>query len=160
MRRGAESYLKGKIGELVAREYVESLGYTDIVATTGKGPDLVAKKGGKTFTFEVKLACRIPNTNSWSTAAVCPNRRNDDFMAIVFPNGKVFVCTMTEHHQASSPCGRRCVSEMAKELCPELIRPSFRRVARPKKPKGPKKRALSEIIEILKARGEWPREVA
>jgi hypothetical protein len=137
-------YLKGKRTEDIARKHIESLGYIHTVQTTALGPDIVGWRDGAAFFFEVKPA-RQTQRNCFVTGPVMPNRREDHFVAIVLPNKKVFVFPMHEHLSACGPSGVRVVTKLVREHCPESFAPK----------KGRRFAAL-RMVEILKARNEWP----
>lgn len=113
-RVGRSAYIKAKKTELIAKKYIESIGYTNTVQCTAQGPDVVGFMNGRKYLFEVKPARKY--FKQWLTSPVLPLRKNDDFIAIVFPNGFVSIQLMVDHLKVCSPAGHRNVASLFKEL--------------------------------------------
>jgi hypothetical protein len=93
--------------EITAAKYFESFGMT-VRRTTGKGPDLVI---GKSVTVEVKGA-NYHHGKSLRVCSVKPKRLNDDLVAIVMPDNRIIVETMTTHLSKCDKSGSRTVTHL------------------------------------------------
>jgi hypothetical protein len=107
------NYNKAKVTERIARSHIERLGYADIVQTTSTGPDLIGFKDGRAWMFEVKGTFRWGN--KWVTNPVLPARIKDHFIAIVLPNGFVYVEPMAAHLRSCHPSGIRDVTRLVQD---------------------------------------------
>lgn len=72
------------------------------------GADLFVIKGTRAFSVEIKTA--EPQRNSYRIRRVEAKRRNDDFIAIVFPSGYVLLEPMKQHLKLCSPSGQRTIT--------------------------------------------------
>lgn len=70
------------------------------------GPDLTIIKNDSAYRIEVKILYKI-RSGSMQTGPIEEARRNDDFVAIVFPNGFVFIEPMDEFLKLANLDGRR-----------------------------------------------------
>lgn len=95
------------IHELTAARYFESFGMP-VRRTAGKGPDLVI---GKSVTVEVKGA-NYHHGKSLRVCSVTPKRLRDDLVAIVMPDNRVIVETMTSHLSKCDKSGSRTVTHL------------------------------------------------
>lgn len=106
---------RGRATEKIAKEYFESLGFTVSQADI-KGPDLVLtlpERPDFMKTVEVKPARRNGKApNAYRVDRVCRNRRDDDFIAIVMPNGTIWIEPMDEHLKKCGPGGWRSVTKL------------------------------------------------
>lgn len=78
------------------------------------GPDLVCMIGEMKWTVEVKRATY--NSRSWRVGVVRPARLNDDLVAIVLPNGRVYIDSMGNHKGLTQKNGSRTVTAIVKEF--------------------------------------------
>lgn len=102
--------------EKIAAEHFRSIGWS-VEHGHGAGPDLIISGwagGSARASVEVKQAFR--GTRCWLVPFVKPNRRSDDFVAIVLPNGKVIVEKMSEHLSKCGNYGNRAVTAMVKQF--------------------------------------------
>lgn len=74
------------------------------------GPDLVIIKKAECFRVEVKTV--VYSTRQWKVKK--NHRPQDDYIAIVFPNGLVHIDTMKDHVKKSHNNGDRSVTDLAK----------------------------------------------
>lgn len=105
---------KGRMAEKTVQTYFEQMGAI-VKITKTKGPDLLVKLGNKTFTVEVKSAS--PNGTGWRIAPVSDLRKNDDFLAIVFPDNRIHIEFMKDHLSKVSSSGVRGVTSLLKTCC-------------------------------------------
>ena len=87
---------------------IQAMGF-EILHVTKKntnGPDIVAKKSGRAYSFEVKKVS-IKKSKSVQCPPVEPNRINDDFIIIEFNSGYVLIEPMSDHLKNCSPSGVR-----------------------------------------------------
>jgi hypothetical protein len=73
---------------------------------TKSGADIWALKNGKVYSIEVKKA-KPQNGNNFQVRPVEPNRKKDDYIAVVFPSGYVLFEPMKDHVSACSLKGTR-----------------------------------------------------
>lgn len=100
--------------ELVAAEFFRSLGFS-VEVGHGAGPDLFCEAGNLSYTVEVKKAGL--NSRRWRVGNVKPARKKDDLVAIVLPNGRVYIDSMEHHLDACTPRdGSRSVTRIVKEF--------------------------------------------
>lgn len=90
---------------------INQMGYRVIFWNEPKnanGPDCVIQKdGGRPMTLEVKKLWR--KAGSWSCSPVSPPRRQDDWIAIIFPTGYVLLEPMRDHLKCCAPTGARSI---------------------------------------------------
>lgn len=156
-------HVKGRQAERTAQAFMIKAGCEDVRLIGGSfNPDLTFMESGVLKRVEVKTACNVPRTkNAWITYPVSSARESDDYVIIVFPDDSVLMCTMAEHLAACDAGGNRRVSLLVWHRCPDLRVPRTRysidpELKRRPRPRTSRKHARDEIIEILKARGEWP----
>jgi hypothetical protein len=75
-----------------------------------QGPDLVATRGQKRFTVEVKLA--IYHRRAWQVNRV--TRKDDDVIAIVWPSGAVWFDLMSQHLACVGASGDRYLTALGR----------------------------------------------
>lgn len=71
------------------------------------GVDLYAIKKDKVFSVEIKMASIIKNRNVLRIRKVEKNRKQDDLIAIVFPNKYVLLEPMKDHLRNCNKTGDR-----------------------------------------------------
>lgn len=140
--------VKGRRSERAVETYLNSKGHTNVIVLGGpNAPDITFVEFGRTVKVEVKTVIRNRSYNGWYVDRVSPNRRGDDYIAFVFPDGSIQMEPMNDHLLKVGSSGRRNVSSTVLGWHPDqTINPKFR--------------ARNAIITILRARGEWPSEVA
>lgn len=99
--------------EKKAGEFFRSLGF-EVEHTESYGPDLRCKIGDIEWTIEVKRCSK--SSGSWRTGKVRVARKKDDLVAIVLPNGRIYVDSMTNHLKQSDVSDRRIVTRIVKEF--------------------------------------------
>lgn len=97
--------------ENLVANLLTSQGFT-VKQTTKKGPDIVATLGDLTLTVEVKKAVKNTNGNYYRTHKVCDKRKSDDLVAIVMPNGAVYIEHMSDHLSKCNDDGRRTITHI------------------------------------------------
>lgn len=100
--------------EKIAAARFESLGFI-VERTEYHGPDLKCRIGNMEWTVEVKRARRMSSGRSYETDIVCKNRKSDDLIAIVMPNGAVVIDSMKNHLSKCQRGGCRSVTKMVRE---------------------------------------------
>jgi hypothetical protein len=98
--------------EREVERFLKGNGFEVLGLTTTKGPDVVVRKGKRTLYVEVKRVFRMKHSNTWRVTGVEPARRNDDFIAMVFPNKRIVLERMDRHLKKCAPSGIRTVTEM------------------------------------------------
>jgi hypothetical protein len=102
--------------EKAAERRFSDLGFK-VKRTEHTGPDLICSMGLFTWTVEVKRAFKHnKNRNSWRVQHVTPNRKKDDLLAIVLPNGYVYIDSMENHLKNCKSHGFRTVTPIVKEF--------------------------------------------
>jgi len=105
--------------EKMVAEFYESIGYTCKLTTT-KGPDIIATDpNGKSITIEVKLAHEIitkRGLKQYIVGMVRKDRKNDDFIAIVFNDKRIFIEPMSTHLSKCFIDNSRSVTELIRPL--------------------------------------------
>jgi hypothetical protein len=101
--------------EKAAEKRFADLGF-DVERTVMHGPDLICKLGPWTYTVEVKGPTKCKRSNSWRVALVRPNRVGDDLMAMVLPNGYVYIDSMKNHLSLCDKKGNRTITSIVKEF--------------------------------------------
>lgn len=99
--------------EKIAQKRFEDLGFS-VKRVEVIGPDLTCKLGDWTYTVEVKRATY--KGRSWKVAHVRPNRKKDDLIAMVLPNGYVYIDSMENHLSKCTKYGSRAISGIVKEF--------------------------------------------
>jgi len=89
-------------------EILSKMGFRIVHKTpkNNSGPDLVAVKGRRAFSFEIKKARRL-KSNSIQCPPVEPNRTKDDFIIIEMPSGYILIEPMEDHLKLCSVKGFR-----------------------------------------------------
>lgn len=104
--------------EAVAAAFLRQSEFSNVrLHETLHGPDIICEKAGRLLFVEVKAA--YTNGSSWMVTSVYPNRRGDDFVAIVLPGGKVILDSM-RNHLAAYGDGPASVTALVREHCPEI----------------------------------------
>lgn len=90
-----------------AAKAFELMGYKilTIVAGTENGPDMHIKKDELIFRVEIKKARK--SNRSMAVHPIENNRKNDDFVAVVFPSGYVFIEPMQDYLMNCADSGSR-----------------------------------------------------
>jgi hypothetical protein len=97
-----------------AAKFFESLGFK-VEIGHGAGPDLFCDLGPWTYTVEVKLAGK--NGSRWRVGRVMEARKRDDLVAMVLPNGRVYIDSMEHHLSKCVPSdGTRSIWPIVKEF--------------------------------------------
>lgn len=120
-RRGHKSldecnYVPIKTGvksENTAKTIFESLGFS-VERGYGRGPDLYCKIGTMQWTVEVKTASYA--ARSWRVGRVVPMRKNDDLVAMVLPNGRVYIDEMQCHLSKCMKGGPRTITDIVEKF--------------------------------------------
>lgn len=104
--------------ERIALRFFKRLGFK-VVMGHGAGPDLFCELGPLMWTVEVKVAKRGPKKTkylgTWRVERVRDSRKNDDLVAIVLPNKRVYIDSMRHHLLECGPSGDRTVTMLVKE---------------------------------------------
>jgi hypothetical protein len=95
----------------IVKSYFERLGFLvfDIRDPSANGHDMTVAKNGRSFRVEVKTV--LPSTRSFRVKAVKPNRKNDDWIALVMGEN-VVIQPMKDHLSACGKDGTRHVTEL------------------------------------------------
>jgi hypothetical protein len=101
--------------EELAQKKFESLGMV-VDRTKYHGPDLICKIGDWVYTVEVKRARKPTRSNTWVCDLVYGERRKDDLIAIVMPNGHVCIDDMNMHLAKCMKNGQRTISKLVKQF--------------------------------------------
>lgn len=96
-----------------AEQHFCSLGFS-VKRTESTGPDLVCSLGSILLTVEVKRASY--SSGSWRVARVRPLRKNDDLVAFVLPNNRVYIDSMKLHLQQCDKSGRKTITKIVEEF--------------------------------------------
>ena len=100
--------------ELKAKAFFERVG-CKVRHGHGVGPDLFVRRGGgPELTVEVKPVQKT-KSGSYFVSKVKPARMNDNWIAIVLPNGRVVLDDMQEHLKKCGKAGYRTVTALVKE---------------------------------------------
>lgn len=99
--------------ETLAATHFRNLGF-EVQQVDCLGPDLKCRIGKLEWTVEVKRATR--GHRCWRVALVRPLRQKDDLVAIVLPNGRVYIDSMEHHLSRCTKNGSRAVTEIIKEF--------------------------------------------
>lgn len=105
---------KNKVGyesEVYVKTYFESLGYT-VDQVNVFGSDLVVRSPFQIFSIEVKTASLKTGRKAYQTSIIWPTRKNDDLVAVVFPNGYVLIETMPQYISQCGKSGKRYFPEV------------------------------------------------
>ncbi len=106
--------------EVIAEKHFKKLGFK-VRRTDCLGPDLICRIGKITWTVEVKRA-RATQPKSYPNGShiidkVHPRRLNDDLIAFVLPNGRVYIESMKIHlSKCNKSGGARTVTAIVKEF--------------------------------------------
>lgn len=89
---------KGRAAEKLVAQHYEREGWK-VQLSNGWGPDLTICNGSRTWTVEVKTVTQVrrKGRHYWYVPPPMPNRRGDDFIAIVLPDGSILIEPMCEH---------------------------------------------------------------
>ena len=100
--------MKGKLAVTHAKQFLASFGFvvSDPQEESANGHDLVAIKGGRGFTFEVKPA--IYKQRAYRVRPV--SKKTSDGIIIVFPGGYCLIDSMKNHLSSCSKSGSRFLS--------------------------------------------------
>lgn len=98
--------------ESAAAKRFSGLGF-EVKKGKAKGVDLYCTIKDVTWAVEVKRA--VFNSGSWRVGEVCKNRKGDDLVAIVLPNGYVYIDTMKIHLSKCHKHGTRTVTDIVKQ---------------------------------------------
>ena len=104
--------------EKLAEKKFQELGFST-KRTNFFGPDIVCKMGDLTYSVEVKsvsLNVRSEKYFWYYVGAVHENRRGDDLVALVMPNGRVYIDSMKHHLSECNKSGARTVTQLVKEI--------------------------------------------
>lgn len=106
------SIQKGLESELIAAEFLKSLGYTIISVSKMHGPDLIIEipKTKEIRTVEVKTT--VNAGRSWTVNRVNPPRRNDDYFLAVHNKAVLFMEAMTDHLKQCGKNGARVITKL------------------------------------------------
>ena len=100
----------------ILRIFLEDLGWAVIGKYKKKaGPDLVASRDCEAIRVEIKLAYKNQR-KSWRVNPVEKNRKEDDYICVVYPSGFFTVYPMEDHLKLCSKCGMRVLTKQAKLL--------------------------------------------
>lgn len=99
--------------EKLAAEKFKQLGFS-VERTQFHGPDLVCTIGALTWTVEVKPVSLF--ARSWRVSSVKEKRKNDDLIALVLPNGRVYIDSMKHHLSKCGKMGTRSATAIVKEF--------------------------------------------
>lgn len=105
----------GRNAERSAAQWLIACGFNNVKLNNGKGPDITATRGNKTFTFEVKRVVRQQTRRSLFVCKVAPTRINDDYIIYVYKN-KHIMFPMREHLKRCWTNGARRVTEFFNEI--------------------------------------------
>ena len=105
------SIKKGRDSESIVQKYFEKLGYK-VLINKCHGTDITIfdKKTKKKSTVEVKSVVKHNIANCWYVNKVRAKRKNDDLIAIVFPNNKIHIESMKSHLLKCNNGGNRTVT--------------------------------------------------
>lgn len=99
--------------EKIAAKFFRKLGFK-VEEMHGAGPDLFCDMGDFSWKVEVKKA--HINSRRWRTSRVTPARQSDDLVAIVMPNGRVYLDSMRHHLSKCEKYGTRTITPIVKEF--------------------------------------------
>lgn len=111
--------IKARAAEGRAAEFFKSLGFL-VIRHGYTGPDLFCDLGGMRWTVEVKPArlvqpIKYPH-GSYVVDLVHKNRRSDDLVAYVLPNGRIYIEAMEMHLKACPKSGARSITKIVREF--------------------------------------------
>lgn len=104
-------WVKGYQAELKAADFFKSMGFNEISVSECNGPDLILTGKTRKYTVEVK-SVSYDSRNRWRISEVYPKRKNDDYLCIVFDDGKIIIQPMKYHLRNCTPNGRRSVKDL------------------------------------------------
>lgn len=104
----------GRRSEQVVASYFKELGHS-VKLTRCKGPDLLVSYVGEELAVEVKTVSRNKGSTALYVSSVSPSRIHDDLVALVFPDGKILIETMSAHLAKCGSSGKRSVTTQWKE---------------------------------------------
>lgn len=111
--------LKALRAEITAEKRFLALGFF-VERTKMHGPDLTCKMNSLSYTVEVKKANQLwhkcGRSGGWRVGPVTPKRRGDDLVAMVLPNGYVYIDSMENHLRNCSNSGARAISKIVNEF--------------------------------------------
>lgn len=89
-------------------ELIKAMGFEiiHIAKRNSNGPDIVAKKNSRAYTFEVKKAS-VKKSKSVQCPPVEINRMHDDYIIIEFPSGYILIEPMQDHIRNCAASGCR-----------------------------------------------------
>lgn len=95
----------------LVRNYFKKMGYKTTAKSkpTANGYDLVVLKDEKSFSIEVKTA--FLNSRSWQVGKT--HNKENDFIAIVFPNKKIHFELWKDHKEKCTKNGKRSLTKIA-----------------------------------------------
>lgn len=99
--------------EKIAQKRFQDLGF-DVERVSCHGPDLVCKLGEWVYKVEVKRATKTKT--GWVCGWVTPKRKNDDLIAIVMPNGYVYIDDMQMHNDSCDKSGKKTITKLVKKI--------------------------------------------
>lgn len=99
--------------EMLAATFFRELGFS-VEEMHGAGPDLFCEIGSLSYSVEVKKA--HINSRRWRTSKVTLRRKSDDLVAIVLPNGRVYIDSMKNHLKHCAGDGTRAITPIVKEF--------------------------------------------
>lgn len=99
--------------ETRAAQHFRNLGF-EVEQVDSTGPDLKCRIGNFVWTVEVKRVTK--GTRNLRVGCVRPARKNDDLVAMVFPDGYVHIDSMGNHLKACCKNGTRSVTGLVKKI--------------------------------------------
>jgi len=107
-----EAHSKAENSVEIVRSYLHANGWitTNKISCSANGRDIVAVRRGESAIIEVKSA--IYSSRAWKVKKVLDS--SVDYIAIVFPNGKIHFDTIRMHLSECSKNGDRSLTGLAK----------------------------------------------
>lgn len=125
--------IKGRRAERTVERYLIANGYTDIVLTTGIGPDITCTPPNEANRITIEVKSVSSSGNQWWVSRISQSRINDDFLAIALPGDKVAMFKLAEFLAGRNWNSKYTITNLVKEHCPELFpsKPSVIKITKP-----------------------------
>lgn len=103
--------MKFASGTLLVKKYFENLGYNVLNPKhmNSNGADINIIKNNEVYRIEIK-DIRKTKGNSYRSEPICENRRNDDFVVLVYKNNIIDILSMKDHLSLCSESGIRIIT--------------------------------------------------
>lgn len=112
IKKKHKSHVKAEAAVKTCKTFFESLGFivSDVQNASRNGHDLIAIKGGRGITIEVKAT--YFSSRAWLVSKVC--KTQSDYVAIVFPSGHIHIDSMEIHLSQCTKDGNRGITHLGK----------------------------------------------